>query len=1108
MPITCVTASPCSTLALSGDKGGGLSLWSLSSGAQLAAAQGDDSRRSLTAACWLQDAAQTSAPALLLVTAQQGCSAAQVWQAEGRPGGLQLCGELSAGDSRRVAALQAAGALLAVGCSDGTTLLWRYDNGNFTQQALLAAPELTAPIAVLSFSRNAALLAAATGVSGGEAAAAFHVPSRQQVMRHQALCALPVLLLWKEPGTEMYALLKDGSHLSFGLPLHQLSMPQALQPGRQQQRSLQQSHQGDEKRQKKVVRFAVAEPPTACAAGSAASQPGARLWAPQPIPCAAHHPPSQLQGNSGSSVVASGCRADLPELPAHPLLRGLSGQINCSTNRNSFQESACLRSTVSAYCGNDCSSTKRGDLAAYTSTVNPLFTTQLRAELPRAAGAPPAPPVCRSDAAPALRSCRGTQPPQPPPAHRRQPLYPVLDLRALQGLPAAVTAAVGKPMVPQQPTTAAGKLPILQQPQLPPAASVVPAGDYLASEQPAALDNAAAKQAAAVEQPAEDFGAKTERLSEISLAGGAAADSTAGTGQQEQQGKHCRASLQQQQRQEGSAEAEEAPRQHLPPAPMQRQQDALPPCKPEPSSDHAREQRCGGNSVTMPPTPPVDRASGCVAAPAGLTDHCSPKVAAAVSPEEPSGQASLPERASAGAEVAAHGIEPKGAVVLHTSAADPSTSPSHELRLTADRAPQAAPPEAQQARPGDLQPRSMRSAAAAPQQARPNSLLTRRCAAGSEQQCAALAVQLEEVNDEADAAGAKRPQQLHRPQQPQQRVDKPQQTLGMGAAECGAACRQQNLVEEQPCLTQDVVSATTPALLAAVAPATLCLSFQAAASVVAAPKGCAFGVGSDEDLSGGSDGDGGAISAARQACSGGQACCFGLVGPAPTHGCLQEAAGDEEAPCDRSQPAAASVHRRLLTHLPAPVSLRCRNAGAALASLRPAAELPPAVTSTRPDSSGTCRPLSAQSADTVLPGPAFQLPSTKPGSGRIVPALTPAQVQAARRRAATAATTLPRSARVFSNLPPLDSSAAGQAALRSSGKKEAGLAGSERKQPDVRRAAQQQQQPQPYLEQLWVPPAERVRRQHQAAAAAAPPLMPTLPCGRQLVAQLLGLWPS
>jgi hypothetical protein len=60
----------------------------------------------------------------------------------------------------------------------------------------------------------------------------------------------------------------------------------------------------------------------------------------------------------------------------------------------------------------------------------------------------------------------------------------------------------------------------------------------------------------------------------------------------------------------------------------------------------------------------------------------------------------------------------------------------------------------------------------------------------------------------------------------------------------------------------------------------------------------------------------------------------------------------------------------------------------------------------------------------------------------------------------------------------------------------------------VKRAAQQQQQPQPCLEQLWVPPAERVRRQHQAAAAAAPPLMPTLPCGRQLVAQLLGLWPS
>lgn len=104
-----------------------------------------------------------------------------------------------------------------------------------------------------------------------------------------------------------------------------------------------------------------------------------------------------------------------------------------------------------------------------------------------------------------------------------------------------------------------------------------------------------------------------------------------------------------------------------------------------------------------------------------------------------------------------------------------------------------------------------------------------------------------------------------------------------------------------------------------------------------------------------------------------------------------------------------------------------------------------------------------------------------------------------RRKAATAATTLPPGARLYSALPPPARPPEAGAGL--SPAKAAALAGAQ-KSLDARWVAEQQEL-QPALEQLWVA-AERVPQQPGLAPLPAPLSVP-LPDGRQLAARFLGI---
>ena len=107
---------------------------------------------------------------------------------------------------------------------------------------------------------------------------------------------------------------------------------------------------------------------------------------------------------------------------------------------------------------------------------------------------------------------------------------------------------------------------------------------------------------------------------------------------------------------------------------------------------------------------------------------------------------------------------------------------------------------------------------------------------------------------------------------------------------------------------------------------------------------------------------------------------------------------------------------------------------------------------------------------------------------------------AARRRAATAATSLPPGTRLYTALPPPEVDAGSGGGTRISPSKAAALAGAKKHLDD--RWLAEQRELQPVLGQLWVA-AERLPKRPAAAALLHLPV--PLPDPRQLAAGFLGL---
>ena len=457
-PITSIAISPCSSLALSGDAAGGLAVWGLGNGSQVAAVQGGSeglTGSSIVAACWLHGDFGT-AGAAAVATAQSGSSALHVWSCSAE-GGLQLTGELDAGSSRGVTVLAAAGALLAVGCSDGSTQLWRHSSCGFAQQALLPAPSLPAAVLALSFSPDGARAAVATAGAAGPSAAVFSAAAGQLLCR-QALPQTPAMLHWNAGGggSEVLAVLEDGSLLGVEVPGGGASQQPAqwhpvahvtehcsdqvegahrqLPP---QLSLLTQGQQGERDRQpgKKTVRFAAdTEPAVSPRIPAAAAAPpghtslgqlrleveldgGVRSRVPQPTQCStagAMHdaaPACQSPGGNSRSFRAAEGRSALPPMPAHPLLQGCgsSGEVD---------HPPISSPTTAAPRGGSLPGRRSGSPSRSGSAPQPTS---------KAAGS-------------SWVDSRG-----------RQPLYPVLDLRALQSLRNAAGGTGSSPGKPAGP---------------------------------------------------------------------------------------------------------------------------------------------------------------------------------------------------------------------------------------------------------------------------------------------------------------------------------------------------------------------------------------------------------------------------------------------------------------------------------------------------------------------------------------------------------------------------------------------------------------------------------------------------------------------------------
>lgn len=401
-PISALAVSPCGSLALSADSGGGLKLWSLAGGAQLAAVWGGTGSGPVTAACFLPDVA--------IATARGGL--VSVWQSPSLElaaelavtGGSPVCpasadthsdggSSTSASPGRIITALAAVGELLAVGCSDGATLMWRHQGpSEFVQHALLPAPaSAAAAVTALAISRDATLLAAAAGT-----AVSICCTATGQLLAQQALHAAPVSLMWAGDSGQLLALMPEGRLQPLGAPephvpppLLQRAGPRAAAAAVEEEDLatagmaaglLQPAHGAAvaaaaavASRQKKSVRFAEAGNPLAEPA-----MQQARIG----VPLAARHVPP-------------------PPLPSHPLLRG--GVVAGHSGIGAPSQQVATASTSRGTGGSG-------------RVVHP-------GRQRGAAGSGPAPRPA-------------------PPAKSVQPLYPILDLRALRGLQAATPAPV------------------------------------------------------------------------------------------------------------------------------------------------------------------------------------------------------------------------------------------------------------------------------------------------------------------------------------------------------------------------------------------------------------------------------------------------------------------------------------------------------------------------------------------------------------------------------------------------------------------------------------------------------------------------------------------
>ena len=356
-PITAIEASRCGSLALSGDAQGGLKLWSLADGALLAAATAAAPGAPVAAACFLADGAAA--------TLQQHSSVAQIWSTAGST--LKLLGELdaaggSSGSTRTVTALSASGPLLALGCSDGSTLVWRRSGSEFEQHARIAPPRGSeAPVHCLTISSSSDRAAALLAVAAGPAVAISSLAATGEPLAERTLAAVPAALYWRGAG-ELHALLPEGCKLQ------RLGAPQPAAAAAAVPRQAAAGAAAAASPRKKAVRFADSQ------AGDAAGG-GWPQAADAPMPAT----PSWQPGMPARSAP--------PPLPTHPLLR-------TSRDGSAFGPPAvaCSSAHTSSYARDSSGS-------------------------------------CRST--PAAAATPGRLAP-----------YPVLDLRALQGLcPASATSA-------------------------------------------------------------------------------------------------------------------------------------------------------------------------------------------------------------------------------------------------------------------------------------------------------------------------------------------------------------------------------------------------------------------------------------------------------------------------------------------------------------------------------------------------------------------------------------------------------------------------------------------------------------------------------------------
>ena len=356
VPVTAIVASPCGSFALTGDVQGGVKLWNLADGALLGTAPAAACGAAIAAACFLSGGAAA--------TVQAGASTVQVWSTQG--GSLSLVGVLDAaggGSGCTVTALAAAGPLLALGCSDGSTQVWRYSRGELEPHARMPGP-CSSPAPVCCLALSAASSAPLLAVAAGSAVAVLLTSG--ELLAARQLAAAPIALYWSSSG-ELHALLADGCQL------------QRLGDPKQAEAAAAAAAEESSPR-KKAVRFADQQgfSPSAGTAEQAGSpsQPHASNM-PAALPTTAPLPGLSLPSLSG--------RTGLPPLPLHPLLRGSSFGSALAGPPSSCVPRSCP--------GNSASGSSSGRVPS-----SPLSS--------------------------------------------RCPAYPVLDLRALQGLrPAAVHGA-------------------------------------------------------------------------------------------------------------------------------------------------------------------------------------------------------------------------------------------------------------------------------------------------------------------------------------------------------------------------------------------------------------------------------------------------------------------------------------------------------------------------------------------------------------------------------------------------------------------------------------------------------------------------------------------